>query len=349
MNKPVKSAIIGFGLSGAVFHAPFMHVYPGFQIKKILQRHSESSKNTYPYVDVVQDIEKIFNDKEIEVVAICTPNTTHFDFAERALLAGKHIIIEKPFTNTSEEADKLIKLSEAVNRKIFVYHNRRWDNDFQTVKDLLKNEMMGKLVEYECHFDRFNPVMKENAWRDIPQAGGGILYDLGSHLIDQAMVLFGKPASVIADIRAQRPGSRVDDYFELVLFYNDLKAILKAGMMVKAPLPRFMLHGDKGSFVKYGLDPQEAELKKGIMPGGEKWGVEDRDNEGKLYTVIDVREVTQTIESIPGSYQAFYQNVFDVLRNGSKQAILPQEARDVIRVIELAFLSNKEKRVVNFE
>ena len=349
MEKPIKTAVIGFGLSGRVFHAPFLHTLPGFELNKILQRHSNSSKEIYPYVEVVKDFDNILQDKEIELVAICTPNTTHFDFAQKALEAGKHIVIEKPFTDTSREADKLIEISEKLDRKIFVYHNRRWDNDFLTIIKVLKNKLIGKLVEYECHFDRFSPVMKEDAWREVDQPGGGILFDLGSHLIDQALVLFGKPLSLFADIRAQRPGSKVDDYFELILNYPEHKVVLKAGMMVKAPLPRFILHGDQGSFIKHGLDPQEADLKAGKMPEGNDWGAEPKVNWGKLYVVPDGQDVLRIIETIPGRYQDFYQNVYNVLRNDDDQAIHPEEARDVIRIIELAFLSQKEKRIITFE
>jgi scyllo-inositol 2-dehydrogenase (NADP+) len=349
MDRPVKTAIIGFGLSGRVFHAPFLHTHPGFQIKKILQRHGKSAKEIYPYVDIVDDFESVLNDDEIELVAICTPNTSHFDFAKRSMEVGKHIVIEKPFTNTSREADELIKISKSLNKKIFVYHNRRWDNDFLTIKKVLKNKLLGDLVEYECHFDRFNPVMKQTAWRDIEQAGGGILFDLGSHLIDQAFVLFGKPESVFADIRKQRPGSKVDDCFELILNYPNHKVTLKAGMMVKAPLPRFILHGKQGSFIKHGLDPQEAELKEGKMPEGPDWGVESKINWGKLYISPNGHDVTRIIETIPGCYQEFYKNVFDVLRKDAPQVILPEEARNVIRCIELAFLSHKQKRILNFE
>ncbi len=349
MKQAIKTGIIGFGLSGRVFHAPFLHTHPGFQISKILQRHSQSSKEIYPYVEVVRDLDSLLGDEKTELIAICTPNNTHHDFSRRAMHAGKHIIIEKPFTNTSREADELIELSEKLDRKIFVYHNRRWDNDFQTIQKVLKNKLIGKLVEYECHFDRFKPDLKKNSWRDIDQPGAGILYDLGSHLIDQALLLFGQPDSIFADIRAQRPGSKVDDYFEVILNYPDHKAILKAGMMVKAPLPRFILHGDQGSFVKHGLDPQEAALKAGKMPEGEDWGIEPKVNWGKLYVAPNGQDVTRIIETIPGSYIEFYQNVYDVLRKDAEQVIKPEEARDVIRIIELAFLSHKEKSLVNFE
>jgi len=349
MKNPIKTAVIGFGLSGKVFHAPFLHTLPGFELSKMLQRHSNSSQENYPYVEVVNDFDHILHDKEIELIAICTPNTTHFDFARKALEAGKHIVIEKPFTNTSREADELIEIAKKTDKKIFVYHNRRWDNDFLTIQKVLKNKLIGKLVEYECHFDRFNPVVKEDAWRDVDQPGGGILFDLGSHLIDQALVLFGKPLSVFADIRAQRPGSKVDDYFELMLYYPAHKVILKAGMMVKAPLPRFILHGDQGSFIKHGLDPQEAELKSGKMPEGDNWGVEPKVNWGKLYAAPNGQDVLRIIESIPGRYQEFYQNVYDFLRNDAPQAIRPEEARNVIRIIELAFLSQKGKSLITFE
>ncbi|MBE9491275.1 MAG: oxidoreductase [Bacteroidetes bacterium] len=339
----INTGIIGFGLSGKVFHAPFLHTHPGFFLKKIVERHSDESRKIYPYVEIVRDFHDLLNDPGIDLVVVSTPNTLHFPMVNECLLAGKHVVVEKPFTPTSKEAEKLIQLAQSVNRKIFVYQNRRWDGDFLTIKKILKNKLLGDLQEYEAHFDRFKPELSPNAWRDEDKPGGGILFDLGSHLIDQALQLFGKPESIYADIQAQRKGSKKDDYFELNLFYPELKVILKAGMMVKEPGPRFILHGSKGSFIKYGIDPQENKLVEGLMPDTENWGMEKPENRGMLTTELNELYFDGHIETEPGCYQKFYENVYDVFVNNYEIAVKPEEARDVIRIIELAFESSKRK------
>ena len=342
-QKVINTAIVGFGLSGKVFHAPFIHVHNGFSIKKIVERHKQESKDIYPYIDIIKDYKDILNDPDIDLAVICTPNTLHYQMVKETLLAGKHVVIEKPFTPTSNEADELIELAKSKNLKIFVYHNRRWDGDFLTIQKLIKSGVLGNLQEYEAHFDRYKPELTKNVWRDEPISGGGILYDLGSHLIDQALVLFGKPNAIKADIQSQRKGSKVDDYFELHLLYDKLKVILKAGMLVKETEPRFILHGLLGSFIKYGIDPQEEELRQGQFPTGENWGIESPDTWGIVTIDYQDMNIHGNIETEAGCYQEFYNNVYDVLRNGAEMAVKPHEARNVIKMIELAFKSSKNK------
>jgi predicted dehydrogenase len=348
MGKVINTGIIGYGLSGRYFHAPFLKTNAGFSVTKIVERHSLSALKLFPEAEIVDDYLKIVNDPNIELVVITAPNIFHFSMAKDCLLAGKHVVIEKPFVPTSKEADELIALSKKVNRKIFVYQNRRWDGDFKTVQDILSQGFLGNLLEYEAHFDRFSPERKRAAWRDDPIPASGVLYDLGSHLIDQALELFGKPEAVFADIRAQRPGSKVDDYFHLHLYYPHHKAMLRAGVFVKEPGPRYILHGDKGSFVKKGIDPQEELLRKGVMPVGEHWGKEYPENHGILNIISNDKELRETVETEAGNYAGFYQNVFDVLTGGAVQAVKPEEARMVIRVIELAFESKKTKSIIPF-
>jgi len=342
-DKIINTAIIGFGLSGKVFHAPFLHTHPGFNLKKIVERHNDESKKIYPYVEIFRDHKDILKDPGIELIVVATPNTLHFPMVMESLLACKHVVIEKPFTSTYREAEELINIARKVNRKIFVYHNRRWDGDFLTIKKILKNKLLGDAPDYEAHLDRFRPELKPGSWRNENKPGGGILFDLGSHLIDQALQLFGKPESIYADIQAQRKGSKVDDYFKLNLFYHELKVILTAGMMVKDPGPRFIIHGSNGSFLKYGIDPQEEELREGSMPDNIDWGVEKPEKAGIISTVIDGLHFDGRIETLSGCYQKFYENVYDVIVNDQEIAVKPEEARDVIGIIELAFGSNKRK------
>ncbi|MCD4730132.1 MAG: Gfo/Idh/MocA family oxidoreductase [Bacteroidales bacterium] len=348
-EKAIQTGIIGFGLSGRVFHAPFLHIHHGFEIKKIVERNKEESKSIYQYVQVVDDYNELLNDSEIELIVVCTPNTLHFAIVQQSLKAGKHVVVEKPFTPTSNEADELIKLAKSVNRKIFVYQNRRWDGDFLTISKVLKSGVLGNIEEYEAHFDRYKPEINPYAWRDFPEPGAGILYDLGSHLIDQALCLFGKPISILADIQSQRKESEVDDYFRLQMKYRSLNVILTAGMLVEEREPRFVIHGVLGSFVKFDIDPQEEALQEGQMPEGDAWGAENPENWGMITIDYQDLNIDGSIETEQGNYMGFYDNVYDVLRNDGAIAVKPEDARNVIRIIELAFESRRIDKEIEID
>ncbi|MEN8120676.1 MAG: oxidoreductase [Bacteroidota bacterium] len=346
MNKnKINTGIIGYGLSGKVFHAPFLHTHTGFNLKKIVERNSTESKKIYPYIEIVKDHQNLLQDDSLDLIVIGTPNTLHFPMVKECLLAGKHVIVEKPFTPTSKEADELIKISEETKRKIFVYHNRRWDGDFLTIKKVLDGNLLGDLYEYEAHFDRYTPELGTN-WRDENIPGGGILYDLGAHLIDQALNLFGQPDKLNADIQAQRENSPVDDYFRLKLEYPNLNVVLTAGMMVKELGPRFTLKGSNGTFTKFGIDPQEEELKNGQMPNVENWGKEKEENWGVLDTTTEGEYCNCQIETLPGNYMGFYDNVYNVIINNEEMIVKPEEARNVIKIIEMAFEDRAKKGIV---
>lgn len=342
----INTAIIGFGLSGKVFHAPFIHTHNGFKLTKVVERNTGYSKSIYPGIEIVRDYKLLLDDPAIELVVICTPNIYHFEMARACLQAGKHIIIEKPFMPTVQEANEIIEFANARNLKVFVYQNRRWDGDFLTIRKLLKSELIGDIQYFEVHFDRFSPERKRAAWRDEVIPGSGILYDLGSHLIDQALCLFGRPDGLKADIQLQRPGSKVDDFFQLELIYPELKAIVTAGMLVENPDLRYVINGSKGSYVKYGIDPQEAALKNGFMPNWEEWGKETFENWGIATFVNSGLWFDGSIETEAGNYMAFYENIYNVLGQNAEIAIKPEEARDVIRIIELAIESNAKKEMI---
>ncbi|MBN2174650.1 MAG: oxidoreductase [Bacteroidales bacterium] len=346
MKKIIHTGIAGFGLSGQAFHAPLLDLHEGFRIRKVVERKTDKSKVLYPYVEIVRDFNEILADKQIELVVICTPNTLHYPMVRECLLAGKHVVVEKPFMNTSADADEIIRLAQSKKKNVFVYHNRRWDGDFLTIQKINKSGVLGYIEYYEAHFDRYNPVRKRAAWRDEDLPGSGVLYDLGPHLIDQALVLFGKPDSVEADIQTQRNGSKADDYFRITLNYPKRKIVLTAGMLVSDPGPRYIIHGIKGSFIKYGIDPQEAALRKGKSPEGDGWGQESPEFWGLITIDYDDLNFDGRIETEPGNYMAFYDNVYDVLVIGAEIDVKTEDARDVIRIIELAFESNKSKKII---
>ena len=346
-KKIINTAIIGFGTSGRYFHAPFLHTHLNFNLKKVVERHASKSKKIYPYVDVVADYKDLLKDKSIELIAICTPNFLHYEQAKACLKAGKHIIIEKPFTVSSKEADSLIKLSRKYKRNIFVYHNRRWDSDFKTLKRIVDEDILGEIYEFEAHFDRYRPELAYERWKEKQMPGSGILYDLGAHLIDQALTLLGKPTGLKADIQKQRNNALVDDYFRIELYYPDLKVILTAGMLEENHNLRYILKGHKGSYKKTGIDPQEAALRKGLMPQSENWGEESKNYWGLMDAVIDKKHCLCTIESLKGNYMEFFDNVYEVIANDAEISVKPEQARNVIKIIELAFLSvNTNNRTI---
>lgn len=344
----IKTALVGYGPGGRIYNAPIVSCVEGFQVNKILSSSPDNvaaAHRDYPESDVVSDFSEIIKDKNVQLLIISLPNHLHFEFAKRGLEAGKHVVVEKPITPDSRKADQLISLAKEKNVVLSVNHNRRWDSDFRTIYKLVKEQKLGRIVEYEAHFDRFRNEVKEG-WKERKEIpGSGILYDLGSHLIDQALSLFGLPVEVFADIRIQRDSAEVPDNFELLLFYPGLKVTLKAGMLVKEKGPTYSINGTKGSFIKYGADVQEEALKQGHSPKNiDDWGVEPKEIWGKLNSLDEEKK----IESERGDYRQVYMGVYEAILNGTKASVTAEQARDVIRVIELAQKSNSKKCVVKF-
>ncbi|UCG28751.1 MAG: Gfo/Idh/MocA family oxidoreductase [Bacteroidales bacterium] len=345
--KKISAGLASFGMSGMVFHAPFLTTNPGFHLKKIVERTPKGSQKIYPETEVVSRFEDLTTDQEIELIVINTPDHSHYNLAKEALLAGKHVIVEKPFTLTTREGEELMRLSSERDLVLTVYQNRRWDGDFLTIKKILEERLLGPLVEYEAHFDRFRNYIQPDTWKEDPEVGTGILYNLGSHMIDQSLVLFGMPEKLYANLRIIRENGRVNDYYDIHLYYDSLKVILKSSYLVREPGPRYILHGMNGSFVKHGIDPQEDVLKRGEKPVGDKWGMEEKRYWGILNTEINGKPVRKRIETLPGNYHFFYDNVYSAIREGKELSVNPQEALDVIRIIEAAVESNHAQEVIS--
>src|SRR6478736_701015 len=267
MTSPINTALLSYGMSGEIFHAPFLTLNSGFQLKKVVERSKQKINQRFPQVISVKDKSEVLNDPAIELVIVNTPNETHYSFVKEALNAGKHVVVEKPFTVTSTEAEELIALAKAKKKILTVFQSRRFDGDFKTFQQVVKEGLVGKIVEAEIHYDRFRNYIEANTWKEEAGPGSGILYNLGSHMLDQVLVLFGKPESVSAKIGIQRPGGKVDDFYDLRLSYKDLNVIVKSSYLVREPGPIYILHGVNGSFIKYGLDPQEEALKVHQIPG----------------------------------------------------------------------------------
>jgi len=344
--NPITIALASFGMSGRVFHGPLISANENFRLVKILERSRNESAEKYPDAEVVRHFHELCEDDRIELIVINTPDNTHYDLTREALASGKHVVVEKPFALKYRQAAELVETAGKKGLMLSVFHNRRWDGDFLTIRKIISERLLGRLVEYESHFDRYRNYIQEGTWKENPESGTGTLYNLGSHMIDQALVLFGKPESVYADIRYFRTGTRVDDSFEVWLRYPDIKVSVCGGYMVREQGPRYTLHGTEGSFLKWGIDPQEEALKQGKIPVGQNWGKEDEKNWGLLHTDIDGKIFRGKYRTLAGNYTAYYNNIFDVLRNGAKPAVSGEEAALVIKVIEAAYKSCRTARAI---
>ena len=348
----ISTAVISYGISAKTFHLPFLQTHGGYSIDMILERNGDSCLEKFPKVKLVKSIEEVLADPNIELVVICSPNTTHYPFAKAAMLAGKHVVVEKPFTTTSEEAIELVCLSKETGKICSVYQNRRYVGHFLTMKKIIEEGIIGEPREFFAHYDRYRPDPRTyGLWREEELPGSGIFYDLGPHLIDQSLMLFGLPQYISADIRCLKPYSKVDDYFDVKLFYDNLIVTLHSSMLVREMGPRYMVHGTKGSFIKYGDDPQEDLLKAGHLPIGEDWGKEDPSIYGMLHTEINGKIMRESYPTLQGSYAGYYSNLYESIKNGASLKETPEDGYRVIRLIELAFKSSKIqcKIACNFE
>jgi scyllo-inositol 2-dehydrogenase (NADP+) len=343
MNRVLNTAVVGFGISARTFHVPFLVTNPNFNWMAVVERNTNLAVSYKKDITVYRSFEAMLEDNRIDLVIITTPNLTHLPFAKAALLAGKHVVVEKPFTITTGEAKELIALSKSTGKLLSIYHNRRYVTDFKTIQQLLQQQLLGKLAEMEIHYNRYRPEAKPNAWREEPLPGSGILYDLGSHLIDQALVLFGPPATITAFVAMQRSHARADDYFDLRLDYGALQVRIKAGMLVREPGPRYQLHGDKGSFIKYGMDPQEEQLKSGLLPTDTGYGVEPKTSWGHLHTEFEGKIINEKYPSLPATHTDYYTGIYNSIVIGMPLEVTPQMAHNTIRLIELAIESNQKK------
>ncbi|NRF95677.1 oxidoreductase [Paenibacillus frigoriresistens] len=346
--KKVNVGIVGYGLSGETFHAPIIRSIKGMEILKVVSSNPQKVKKNLPNAEVVSSIEELLSDESIDLVVITSPNPTHYSYAKQSLLAGKHVVVEKPFVIHVEEASDLIKTAKQQNKTLSVFQNRRWDNDFLTIKHCIKSEVMGEIFLYEAHYDRYRPEISSR-WRETDAPGSGMLYDLGAHLIDQALHLFGTPMNVYGDVTSQRENSLVDDYFHIVLTYGRTRVILHSGSLVRRQGPRFQVHGSKGSFIKSGLDSQEDFLRQGKLPGCVDWGKDKEEWYGDLTVGIGERALTGKIETIPGSYESFYQGIYQAITENTPLPVTANEALNTIKVIELVKKSSEEKRTLPFE
>jgi scyllo-inositol 2-dehydrogenase (NADP+) len=335
MHEPIRTGVVGFGLAGRVFHTAVVQATPGLELAAVVQRSGDDAKKEYPEAHVARSMEEMLSDVGIQLVVIATPSYSHYELARQCLQEQRHVVIDKPFTLTSSEAAELIRMARQRKLLLTAYQNRRWDGDFQTVRQVIAGGELGRLVTMESHLDRFRPEPRRDVWRESGGPGGGLLFDLGPHLIDQAMVLFGSPDSVSASVRVERDTAVVDDAFDLQLVYDRqrLTVFLRATLTACTPAPRFILHGTHGSFVKWGPDPQEEQLRGGMRPDAPGFGQEPERQWGELH-LQDMQP--RRVPILPGDYRGFYENVRDVLLGKAELAVKPEQAWRTTRLIELA-------------
>jgi scyllo-inositol 2-dehydrogenase (NADP+) len=356
MGSDIGVAVIGFGLAGQVFHAPFVSAVPGLKLEAIVQRTGDTAGKAYPSARILRSAEEAMRHPAVRLVVVATPNETHFDLAKQALQAGKHVVIDKPFAATSAEAAELKNLAQKQGVVLSPFHNRRWDGDFRTVQRLLAKEALGRLVTYESHFDRFRPLPRENTWKEGAGAANGLLMDLGPHLVDQALALFGPPQAITASVRKDRDRTEIEDAFDITLEYPRLRAYCRASMLACDAAPRFLLHGTKGSFKKFGLDPQEPALVGGAkVPrmGEGEWLAEPEAEWGMLTVAplpADPGMLTRKkAKTELGDYRMYYANVRDAINGVGELAVTPEDGWRVVKLLEMARESSEEGRTLEVE
>jgi len=337
----VNVALIGYGLAGAYFHAPFIAADPRLKLARVVTSRGAEVTRGFPGAAVSTDLDASIADRDIQLVVIATPNKTHGPLAREALLAGKHVVIDKPFAIDPAEGADLIALAKDRGRMLTVFHNRRWDGDFLTVARLIESERLGEVALAELRWDRFRTEIKPG-WKEVRDEGTGLLADLGPHLIDQAIRLFGLPDAVEGDVAMQRPGALVDDYFEVTLHYGQRRVILSCSSLAMAPRPRFALHGTKGSFVKYGVDPQEAQLRAGGTPADADYGHDAPEAFGQLTTSAS----RHPIPTERGDWSLFYRGVAAAILDHAPPPVDPADALAGLEIIERVRRSARDGRLL---
>jgi scyllo-inositol 2-dehydrogenase (NADP+) len=364
MSTPIRTAVLGYGFAGRIFHSPFVHAVPGLELTAIVQRHGDNAAADYPATRILRSVDEAFADPAIDLIVVATPNDSHVEMATRALEAGKHVVIDKPIAGTSAEVLDLMALAKRQGKVLAPFHNRRFDGDFLTVRKLVTEGTLGRVTLVDAHFDRFRPVQRANTWKEAGGSWNGLLYDLGPHLLDQALALFGTPKSITASVRQERDVTAIEDAFDIALEFAPAPAAghaargiryeCHATMLAADPAPRFKVHGTLGSYVKFGLDPQEAALLGGARPkelgSPEPWLPEAEAAWGTLTLATQVTEPVKLerskLASEVGDYRRFYANVRDVIRGEAPLVVSAEDAYRTIRLLELALQSSDQNHTL---
>jgi scyllo-inositol 2-dehydrogenase (NADP+) len=339
----IRVGVVGFGMSARVFHAPLISSVEGLQLAAVVERHSDQAGARYPEIVTCRSLDELLADSSLDLIVVATPSGTHFDVARQVIAAGKNVVVDKPMAPRSTEIAKLIAQAAERGVMLIPFHNRRWDGDFLTVQNLLRENAVGRLVSVESRMDRWNPGATRRPWKNDPAQGGGVLLDLGTHLVDQALTLFGKPLGVSAEVDRERDGEGANDSFTIRLRYEGLRVTMGANMLSSPPGPRFVLRGTQGSFRKFGVDPQEAALNKVTHIDSPRWGKEPPEQWGVLTVQAEEALVTRPVETLAGDYRRFYEGVRDALAARSAPPVRAVEAWRAARILEWAEESQERR------
>ncbi len=358
-TAPIRTAVLGYGFAGRIFHAPFVNTVPGLELTAIVQRHGDNAAADYPAARLLRSTDEAFADPTIDLIVVATPNDSHVEMAQRALESGKHVVVDKPVAGSSAQVRALMALAERQGRLLAPFHNRRFDGDFLTVRKLKEQGRLGRITLVDSHFDRFRPLQRANTWKEAGGAANGILFDLGPHLVDQALALFGTPRTITASVRHERDVTAIEDAFDIVLEFDlpeghSLRYECHTTMLAPEAAPRFRVNGTLGSYVKFGLDPQESALLGGARPkrlgSAEPWLPEEEAAWGSLTLATRVTEPIQVERSrLPseiGDYRRFYVNVRDAIRGETRLAISAEDAFRTIRLLELALEASDQNHTL---
>ncbi|MFZ1264513.1 MAG: Gfo/Idh/MocA family oxidoreductase [Chitinophagaceae bacterium] len=347
MGAFIRTGICSYGMSGKLFHAPFLEAHPGFELSAIVERHNNDSKERYPHAKIYRSVEELCADKDLELIVVNTPTHLHFEQAKLVLLAGKNLVIEKPFAVSVNEAETLDALAKKNNLFLSVYQNRRYDGDYRAIKDVLQKELLGEIREAEIRYDRYRPLFGGKQHKEGNMPGAGNLYDLSPHLVDQAIQLFGFPKALFADLIKMRDDVAVPDYFEILFYYDRLRVRLKATVIARESIYAYVLHGMKGSFLQQRSDVQEQQLLAGVKPALEKWCPALSEPDGLLHTEINGAIVREETTSSPGNYMGYYDDVYKALTGQGPNPVPAADGIRNMRIIEAALESMKERKVVS--
>ncbi|MGB6193932.1 MAG: Gfo/Idh/MocA family oxidoreductase [Terracidiphilus sp.] len=342
----IRAGLVGFGLAGRVFHAPLISSVEGLELAAVVERSSNHAAERYPGIATYRSVDELLADASIKLIVVATPNATHFEVAMRALEAARNVVVDKPAAVTSDQIAQLTALAGGIGLKLIPFHNRRWDSDFLTIQKVLREKTAGSLVHFESTFDRWRPGPSTRPWKE--EAGnGGLLLDIGTHIVDQALVLFGLPESVSAEVRRERDGEGANDSFTVRLHYfTEFSVTLSANLLSTLPRPRFHLRGRKGNYWKWGLDPQEDALNRVTKIESSTWGQEPETAWGTLSLGDDQGDTSQLVPPISGDYRLFYQGVRDALLGNSKPPVAGIDAWRAARVLEYAAESARSHRAI---
>lgn len=365
MSAPIRTAVLGYGLAGRIFHCPFISAVPGLELTSIVQRRGDEAAQAYPTAQILRSPQEAFDDASLELIVVATPNETHFDLAAQALQAGKHVVVDKPLTSSAKSARALAALARHHGRLLAPFHNRRWDGDFLTLRKLLADNTLGRPVEIVSRFDRYRPLQRANTWKEVGGPTTGLLFDLGPHVVDQALALFGAPAFITATVRHDRDRTDIDDAFDIVLDYElpspdggpprALRYSCHATLLAAEPSPRFLVHGTHGSYRKFGVDPQEPLMvatgrRPPSLASSDPWLPEPESDWGTLTLCPDLsqpNQLTRTpVPTIPGDYRGFYANVRDAIRGDAELDVTAEDGYRNLRLLDLARQSSAERRTL---